>query len=136
MILNSVKRQIQECKDKKKQEELKSQIPDLLQRQNEGEYYSDEELQYILKQDIYALGILILECIQEISDHKRKNELDNETMSDMIEICKDVYSPFFVNLLMRMIDTDPVKRIGLGEIRDYLKDIYSRSDENNVFVPE
>ena len=116
---------------------MKSHIPDLLQKQSEEEeYYSEEELQYILKQDIYALGILILECIQEISDHKRKNELDDETLSDMIEICKDVYSPFFVNLLLKMIETDPTKRIGLGQIRDYLKDIYSRSDEENAFMTE
>lgn len=98
-----------------------------LEEEEEGEsdYYSEARLDRILKQDIFSLGILILECIQEIPDVKRKTELDKETLNEMVEICRDIYSPFFFQMVSGMIVEDPAERIDLDGIRDYLQNIYS-----------
>jgi ATP-dependent protease Clp ATPase subunit len=83
-------------------------------------YYSENQLTYLFKTDLYTLGVIILNCIEEIPVSKRNQNLTREHLKNLLDICKLNYSSFFYELIKGMVDLSFSKRFSLTQVQEYL----------------
>ena len=93
------------------------------------EYYKDEHLNFILMQDIYSAGVLVLECIQDFPRANKSKQLSDDYIKYLLEICLSHYSKYFTTLITGMVGKDITKRWNLKRIQSYLNDLYSDERE-------
>ena len=131
--------EIKMMKDKEQKQVLEEKLKQLENMKDELDnwpYYSEEKLEQVSKQDIFSAGVLVLECVQNIQQIKKKFKLKKEDLEDILEICAENYSNYFNILISNMIEFDPNKRWDLEKIQDYLEDIYSDEKENITQSPD
>ena len=64
------------------------------------------------------MGILILECIQDIPREKKIKKLPEEEIKYMLQNCKSHYSHFMYKIIKNMVHQDPDKRWDLHHLQD------------------
>lgn len=96
--------------------------------QTEDKYYSEVTLESILKQDIFSLGILILECIQDIPNDKKIKQIPEEEIRYMLQNCKSHYSNFIYTMLKNMVCQNPDDRWDLHHLQDYLEHFHAEEN--------
>jgi serine/threonine protein kinase len=119
--------EIEMMKDEELKENLQKKL-DKLEDKPEDEggwpYYSDEKLEKVSLQDIFSAGVLVLECVQNISEIKKKQKLEKKTLNEILEICEENYSNYFNTLIKKMIEFDPENRWNIKQVQSYLGDIF------------
>lgn len=74
----------------------------------------------LFKKDVYTLGVLVLNCIEEISISKRDKNLDEATLHQLTSITDEHYSKFFSTLIKNMVEINAEKRWSIHQIQKYL----------------